>query len=74
MITSTYIIVIYFNYYFYFLGGKLSLSPGKDGDKMSPYSGLQLYQQHQPQFHRDEHSENMDLCKHNIMSINMLER
>ncbi|XP_050434007.1 transcription factor Sox-6 [Adelges cooleyi] len=41
--------------------GKLSLSPGKDGDKMSPYSGLQLYSSHPPQLHRDEHSESMDL-------------
>lgn len=49
--------------FFFCTGGKLNASPGKDGDKMSPYSGLQLYPTHQPQLHRDEHSENMDLCK-----------
>lgn len=53
----------HFYTFFFVLGGKRSLSPGKDGDKMSPYPPGLLYP---PQLLRDDHSEDgihMDLCK-----------
>lgn len=56
--------ISFLNCVFFFLGGKRSLSPGKDGDKMSSYPAGLLYP---PQLLKDDHSEDgmhmQDLCK-----------